>query len=152
MCCMGEFPCCLELASHVLIMYSFWGEKELGGAAQSLRSILGLIFTSSPSSLLRAKSRPLLAELLFFSFFFSLPCAKLSVFHFCCRVLAWKGLFIKACLHELLGCLKMKKVASTCISIISSNLHQKDLTAFTLSQDLWLILQSLHSLALSNFA
>lgn len=51
-------------------MYSFWGEKELGGAAQSLRSILGLIFTSSPSSLLRAKSRPLLAELLFFSFFF----------------------------------------------------------------------------------
>lgn len=148
---MGEFPCCLELASHVLIMYSFWGEKELGGAAQSLRSILGLIFTSSPSSLLRAKSRPLLAELLFF-FFFSLPCAKLSVFHFCCRVLAWKGLFIKACLHELLGCLKMKKVASTCISIISSNLHQKDLTAFTLSQDLWLILQSLHSLALSNFA
>lgn len=47
---------------------------------------------------------------------------------------------------------RWKKVASTCISIISSNLHQKDLTAFTLSQDLWLILQSLHSLALSNFA
>lgn len=46
-------------------MYCFLGEKERGGAGQSLCSILGLIFTSLPSSLLRAKSGPLLAELLF---------------------------------------------------------------------------------------